>query len=63
LKKKIFKPRGFMRLNYLKLPFIFLVLAFLISCSSSDEITKKKDEALSQKGNVSSALTNRYADR
>jgi membrane-bound lytic murein transglycosylase D len=52
LKKKFFNPRGYMRLKYLKLPFIFLVLAFLISCSSGDEITKKKDEALSQKGNV-----------
>ena len=41
-----------MRLNLLKLPIILLTVAFLFSCSSSDEITKKKDEALSQKGNV-----------
>ena len=41
-----------MRLDLLKWPSILLILAFLYSCSSSDEITKKKDDALSQKGNV-----------
>jgi len=41
-----------MRLNLLKLPIIIVAIAFLYSCSSSDEITKKKDDALSQKGNV-----------
>ena len=41
-----------MRLNLLKLPVIILILGILYSCSSSDEITQKKDEALSQKGNV-----------
>ena len=41
-----------MRLDLLKLPIILLTLAFLYSCSSSDEITKKKEEALNQKGNV-----------
>ncbi len=41
-----------MRLNLLKLPIIIIAIALLYSCSSSDEITKKKDDALSQKGNV-----------
>ncbi len=41
-----------MRLNLLKWPIILLILAFLYSCSGSDEITKKKDDALNQKGNV-----------
>ena len=41
-----------MRLNLLKWPSILLILAFLYSCSGSDEITKKKDDALNQKGNV-----------
>lgn len=41
-----------MWLNLLKLPIIVLILVVLYSCSSSDEITKKKDEALNQKGNV-----------
>ena len=41
-----------MRLNLLNLSSILIILAVLYSCSSSDEITKKKDEALSQKGNV-----------
>ena len=41
-----------MRLNLLKLPILILLLAILYSCGGSDEITKKKDEALSQKGNV-----------
>ena len=41
-----------MRLNLLKWPVILLILAFLYSCSGSDEITKKKDDALNQKGNV-----------
>lgn len=41
-----------MRLNLLKLPVILLSIAFLYSCSGSDEITKKKDDALNQKGNV-----------
>ena len=41
-----------MRQNFLKLPIIFITLAILYSCSGSDEITKKKDEALNNKGNV-----------
>ncbi len=41
-----------MRLNLLKLSVILLSIAFLYSCSGSDEITKKKDDALNQKGNV-----------
>lgn len=41
-----------MRLDLLKLLTILLTLAFLYSCSSSDEITKKKEEALNQKVNV-----------
>ena len=41
-----------MRQNFLKLPIIFITLAILYSCSSGDEITKKKDDALNNKGNV-----------
>jgi len=41
-----------MRLNLLRLPLYFLALAILYSCGGSDEITKKKDEALNNKGNV-----------
>jgi len=41
-----------MRQNLLKLPIILLILSLLYSCSSSDEITQKKDEALNNKGNV-----------
>jgi len=41
-----------MRLNLLKLPIIIIAIAFLYSCSSSDEITQRKDDALNQKGNV-----------
>lgn len=41
-----------MRLDLLKLPILLLTIAFLYSCSGSDEITKKKEEALNQKGNV-----------
>ncbi|MBE0571930.1 MAG: hypothetical protein IH618_10335, partial [Ignavibacteriaceae bacterium] len=41
-----------MWLNLLKLPIVILILAIFYSCSSSDEITKKKDEALNNKGNV-----------
>jgi membrane-bound lytic murein transglycosylase D len=50
--KVIFNRREHMRLNLLKLPIVILILAVLYSCSSSDEITKKKDEALNNKGNV-----------
>ena len=41
-----------MRLNLLKILTTILALSILYSCSSGDEITKKKDEALNQKGNV-----------
>ena len=41
-----------MRLNLLKTVIFLFTLTLLYSCSSSDEITKKKEEALSQKGNV-----------
>ena len=41
-----------MRLNLLKLPIILSLIAFLYSCSGSDEITQKKDDALNNKGNV-----------
>lgn len=41
-----------MRLNLLRIPIIFIILTILYSCRSSDEITKKKDEALNNKGNV-----------
>jgi len=41
-----------MRLNLLKLPLLILAFAILYSCGGSDEITKKKDEALNNKGNV-----------
>jgi len=50
--KVIFNRREHMRLNLLKLPIVILILAIFYSCSSSDEITKKKDEALNNKGNV-----------
>jgi membrane-bound lytic murein transglycosylase D len=41
-----------MRRILLKLPILLIVISILYSCSSSDEITKKKDEALNNKGNV-----------
>lgn len=41
-----------MRRNFLKLPILLIVVSILYSCSSSDEITKKKDDALNNKGNV-----------
>ena len=41
-----------MRQYFLKLPIILITLAVLYSCSSSDEITQKKDDALNNKGNV-----------
>ena len=41
-----------MKQNFLKLPIIIIILAVLHSCSGGDEITKKKDEALNNKGNV-----------
>ncbi len=41
-----------MRLNLLKLSIIVLTLTILYSCGGSDEITKKKEDALNNKGNV-----------
>ncbi|MCW8802840.1 MAG: lytic transglycosylase domain-containing protein, partial [Ignavibacteriaceae bacterium] len=41
-----------MRLNLLKLPIILIILAIFYSCSSSDEITRKKDDALNNKSSV-----------
>jgi len=41
-----------MRQYFLKFPIILITLAVLYSCSSSDEITQKKDDALNNKGNV-----------
>ena len=41
-----------MKQNFLRLPIIIIILAVLHSCSGGDEITKKKDEALNNKGNV-----------
>ena len=50
--KVIFNQREHMRLNLLKLPIILIILSLFYSCSSSDEITRKKDEALNNKGSV-----------
>lgn len=41
-----------MRLASVKLPIIIIILSIFYSCSSSDEITRKKDEALNNKSSV-----------
>jgi len=41
-----------MKPKLLKITIVFILLAIVYSCSSSDEITRKKEEALNQRGNV-----------
>ncbi len=41
-----------MRLNLFKWPIILISLVIFYSCGGSDEITKKKDDAINNKGNV-----------
>jgi membrane-bound lytic murein transglycosylase D len=41
-----------MKLNLLKLAIVMISLAFLYSCGGGDEITRKKDDALNNKGDV-----------
>jgi membrane-bound lytic murein transglycosylase D len=50
--KVILNLRELMMRIFLKLPTIFAIIAFAYSCGGSDEITKKKDDALNNKGNV-----------
>src|SRR5512139_2844172 len=38
--------------NLLKLPIILSLIAIIYSCSGSDEITKKKEDAINSRGNV-----------
>lgn len=50
--KVIFNKREPMRRNLLKLPIILSLIVIIYSCSGSDEITKKKEDAINNKANV-----------